>query len=83
MHTASEARGQYARLCVQINLGKPLVRLLHIGKLDQPVLYEGLNTLCVSCGRVDHRTESCSYSVRSPEVEISTGEETKATDEDK
>nr|POE83938.1 hypothetical protein CFP56_51200 [Quercus suber] len=78
-HTASEARGQYARLCVQINLGKPLVRLLHIGKLDQPVLYEGLNTLCVSCGRVDHRTESCPYSVRSLEVEISTGEETEAT----
>ncbi|KAL0014311.1 hypothetical protein SO802_001380 [Lithocarpus litseifolius] len=82
-HIASETRGQYARLCVQINLGKPLVRLLHIGKLDQLVLYEGLNFLCVSCGRVDHRTESCPYTVRSPEGINSTRKETDATGDDK
>ena len=38
-HTANWERGRFARLCVQVNLDKPLVRKIYIGKLEQCVLY--------------------------------------------
>ena len=36
-HTAAEARGRFARLCVQDNFDKPLVKLLKVGGVKQPV----------------------------------------------
>nr|POE88887.1 hypothetical protein CFP56_47440 [Quercus suber] len=41
IHTANEARGRFARLCVQINMDKPLVIVVLIGKFKQPDCYEG------------------------------------------
>ncbi|KAF3968486.1 hypothetical protein CMV_007639 [Castanea mollissima] len=41
-YTATESQGQFARLCVQISLDRPLIKLLWIGGLEQLVLYEGL-----------------------------------------
>ena len=63
-HTTNEARGRFARLCVQINVDKPLVTAVLIGKFKQPVCYEGIQKLCFSCGRMGHRRESCPYMVR-------------------
>ena len=82
-HTASEARGHYARLCVQINLEKSLVRLFHISNLDQPVQYESLNSLCFSYGRVDHRIESCSYKLWPLKKNTAPGKEAETTGEGK
>ena len=65
-HTAVEARGRYARICVQIDINKPLVSTVLIGDLEQPLLYEGINRLCFSCGHVGHRKESCPYTIRPP-----------------
>ena len=63
-HTTNEARGRFARLYVQINVDKPLVTAVLIGKFKQPVCYEGIQKLCFSCGRMGHRRESCPYMVR-------------------
>ncbi|XP_050241177.1 uncharacterized protein LOC126690089 [Quercus robur] len=63
-HTANRERGRFARLCVQVNLDKLLVRKLYLGKLAQCVFYEGINTLCFSCGRIGHKIETCPYTVR-------------------
>ncbi|KAL0013035.1 hypothetical protein SO802_000104 [Lithocarpus litseifolius] len=65
-HTATESRGRYARLCVQIDIDKPLILTVLIGKLEQPVVYEGLHQLCFTCGRVGHRKESCPYATPRP-----------------
>ena len=65
-HTASEARGRYARICVQVNVDVPLVKSILIGGFVQPVVYEGLNLLCFVCGRLGHRKTNCPYSVRAP-----------------
>lgn len=63
-----EARGRFARLCVQINFDKPLIKLIRIGGIEQMVQYEGINSLCFSCGRVGHRMEGCPYTTRAPET---------------
>lgn len=42
----SETRGGYARLCVQIDLDKPLISSIRVGRLVQRVLYEGISSLC-------------------------------------
>ena len=42
VHTAMEARGKYARLCIQIDVNKPLVDTILIGRFEQPVTYEGI-----------------------------------------
>ena len=66
MHTAIESRGWFARICVQINFEKPLIKLIQIGGIDQPVLYEGINALCFSCGHVGHKVENCPYTTKAP-----------------
>nr|POF23677.1 uncharacterized protein CFP56_77213 [Quercus suber] len=63
-HTANGERGRFARLCVQVNLDKPLVRKLYLGKIAQCVLYEGISSLCFSCGRIGHKVEVCPYTIK-------------------
>ena len=63
-HTANEARGRFARLCVQVDVDKPLVTAVLIGKFEQPVCYEGIQKLCFSCGKMGHRKEGCPFVVR-------------------
>ena len=63
-HTALEARGKYARLCIQIDIDKPLVNTIVIGRFEQPVSYEGIQNLCFSCGRLGHRVEACPFTSR-------------------
>lgn len=66
-HTAAESQGRFARLCVHVNLDEPITKLLKMGGIKQPIQYEGLNSLCFTCGRVVHRAEKCLYMVRTPE----------------
>ncbi|GAV79883.1 LOW QUALITY PROTEIN: DUF4283 domain-containing protein, partial [Cephalotus follicularis] len=41
-HTIQGARGRYARLCVQIDITKPLVTRIRIGRCIQYVQYESI-----------------------------------------
>ena len=52
---------QRPHICVQVDFGKPLIKLVKIGGIKQPVQYEGINSLCFSCVRVGHKGESYSY----------------------
>ena len=61
---ASETRGRFARLCIQINVEKPLITTIMIGKLEQLVTYEGIHRLRFGCGRVGHRRENCPYIIQ-------------------
>ncbi|GLT67140.1 hypothetical protein SLA2020_394690 [Shorea laevis] len=58
-HTAHHTRGQYARICVQIDLSQPVAKVVRIGKKRQKVAYEGINALCFNCGRIGHRNGQC------------------------
>lgn len=56
-HRATEARDQFARLCVQVNLGKPIIKLIRVGGIAQQVQYEGISSLCFACGCVGHKSK--------------------------
>lgn len=81
-NTATSTRGKYARVCVEVDLAKPLVpAYLLVGK-KYMVEYEFLHYLCFSCGNVGHRSELCrerpSQTIKTlpmtvPEVNVESG----------
>ena len=58
-YTTSETRGRFARLCVQVDVDKPLINTVLIGRFEQAVTCKGIHKMCFSCGRLGHRRESC------------------------
>ena len=48
--TASETRGRFARICVQVDVEKPLATAIMIGRLEQQICYEGIHKMCFGCG---------------------------------
>ena len=81
-HIANEVRGRFARLCVQVDVNKPLVIVVLIGKFEQPICYEGIQKLCFSYGRMGHRKEGCPFLVRPDpvrrEVDVVNGRDVRA-----
>ena len=64
-HSATEVRDRYAHICVQVDVSKPLITLIHIRQRNQPVSYEGVSKLCFSYSRLGHRKETCQYTIKS------------------
>ena len=62
--TATESRGKFARLCIQVDVDKSLITTVMIGKLQQTVTYEGIHNLCFECGRMGHKREACPFVIR-------------------
>jgi hypothetical protein len=58
-NTASGARGCFARLCIQLDLDKLLVKTVQMGRVRQAVVYEGIGLLCFHCGRIGHKLDRC------------------------
>ncbi|CAN1146814.1 hypothetical protein LINPERHAP1_LOCUS18735, partial [Linum perenne] len=54
------SRGNYARVCVEIDLHKPLVSKYHLNRKVRHVEYEGLHEICFHCGRYGHNQGGCS-----------------------
>nr|POE75443.1 hypothetical protein CFP56_50698 [Quercus suber] len=63
-HTALEARGKYARICIQIDVNEPLVNTICLGRFKQVVMYKGIHSLYFSCGRLGHKVNGCPYTIR-------------------
>ena len=83
-HTTTEAKGKYARLFIQIDINKPLINTILIGRFKQLVHYEGIQRLCFSCGRMGHLKEVCPYIIHKGMGSANTADttETSTTGED-
>ncbi|KAM2560599.1 hypothetical protein TB1_011767 [Malus domestica] len=63
-HTASQVRGKYARVCVELDLTKPLIANVKVENCWYAVEYEGLHLVCFNCGCYGHRREQCPSLIR-------------------
>ncbi|XP_025625692.1 uncharacterized protein [Arachis hypogaea] len=52
-------RGRYARVCVQINLGLPVIKHIIVEGVTHVVEYESLNLICNSCAHYGHDMAQC------------------------
>jgi hypothetical protein len=66
-NTLTQERGKYARLCVQVNLTRPLLAMFTIKGRKYNIEYEGLHMLCTTCGRFGHYKEGCPNKVKATE----------------
>jgi hypothetical protein len=71
-NTSSQERGKYARLCVEVDLNKPLLGMFDIKDKIYKVEYEGLHLLCLTCGRFGHYKEGCSLKANHTMGEVAT-----------
>lgn len=59
-HTTSlVSRGKFARVCVEIDITKPLLSTFTMEEKVWKVAYEGIHMVCFSCGLYGHRQEAC------------------------
>lgn len=66
--TTREAyHGRYARVCVKVDLNKPLIPSITVLGKKQLVEYEGLHLICFACGWYGHRDASCAQGGASPQ----------------
>jgi hypothetical protein len=57
--TSIHSRGKFARICVELDLDKPLFSHILIRGHKLFIEYEGLHQICFSCGCYGHKAEQC------------------------
>lgn len=57
--TSYQSRGQFVRICVEIDLSKKLVSKIEVLGHIMNLEYEGLHSICFHCGRFSHKIEQC------------------------
>ncbi|CAN1809758.1 Putative ribonuclease H protein At1g65750 [Linum perenne] len=57
--TAEGTRARYARVCVEVDLSRPLLGKYVIEDRTFLVEYESLDNICYSCGLYGHKEEDC------------------------
>lgn len=61
-------REKYVRLCIQVDIQKPLKIVVYIGHYRQQIIYEGLNYF--TCGCVGHKSISCKMPTTSSNLSL-------------
>ncbi|CAN1841546.1 Putative ribonuclease H protein At1g65750, partial [Linum perenne] len=69
--TAEGARARYARVCVEIDVTKPLLGKYMIENREFHIEYESLENICFSCGFYGHKEAQCELH-KMPHTESST-----------
>lgn len=57
--TSLVSRGKFARMCVEVDLAKPLIAKFKLRKKVRRIEYEGLHLVCFNCGVYGHMADSC------------------------
>ncbi|XP_028803258.1 uncharacterized protein LOC114758373 [Neltuma alba] len=58
-NTLRQAKGRFARLCVELDLNTPLLPSILINGKEKKIVYEGLHFICFTCGKYGHDSEHC------------------------
>lgn len=59
--TSGGLRGNFARICVEVDLTKPLLAKIKLRRRILRIMYEGLHLICFQCGQYGHKQEICSH----------------------
>lgn len=59
--TLSQIRGQFARLCIEVDLNKPLIPFVAVEGCKYGVVYEGISMICFNCGCFGHVKTNCAF----------------------
>lgn len=57
--TSLTSRGKFARMCVEVDITKPLLAKFKLWKTVRRIEYEGIHLVCFKCGIYGHSHESC------------------------
>ncbi|KAJ6924552.1 hypothetical protein NC652_017734 [Populus alba x Populus x berolinensis] len=61
--TSVGMRGNYARICVEVDLTKPLLSKFKLRRRIRRISYEGLHMICFGCGQYGHKHDMCPFSM--------------------
>lgn len=71
--------GNYAHICVEVDLTKPLLSKFKLRLRIRRISYEGLHMICFGCGQYGHKHDVCLYSMnkeeRNDEQQVSSNDE--------
>ncbi|XP_057432639.1 uncharacterized protein LOC130725428 [Lotus japonicus] len=85
INTLQGDRGRFARICVELDLTKPIFGKIMIEDFWYNIEYEGLHIICTKCGCYGHRSRECikpaSVVLKSQLKEGGGGESTMASPE--
>ncbi|XP_031116795.1 uncharacterized protein LOC116020462 [Ipomoea triloba] len=59
MATSLVSRASFARVCVEVDITKPLLAKFTLRNRVRPIVYEGLHLICFQCGMYGHNAEGC------------------------
>lgn len=57
--TSLTSRGRFARMCVEVDLIKPLLAKYKLRRRVYKIEYEGIHMVCFNCGVYGHNAEKC------------------------
>ncbi|KAK9938790.1 hypothetical protein M0R45_015510 [Rubus argutus] len=66
LHDDMNARGKFGRLCIEIDLNKPLLPFVETEGTAYGVVYEGISLICFNCGCYGHAKANCPYNITEP-----------------
>lgn len=69
-NTLNVQRGRFARVCVEIDLSKPVIGKIWLWDHWYRVEYEGLHLICANCGCYGHMTRECSKNPTIPPLAV-------------
>ncbi|XP_073046080.1 uncharacterized protein [Primulina eburnea] len=60
--TSLVSRGKFARICVEVDINKPLLAKFMLRRKVRKIEYEGIHLICFTCGVYGHRQGECKAS---------------------
>lgn len=57
--TSLVSRGRFARMCIEVDITKPLLSKYKLRRRVRTIEYEGIHLVCFKCGIYGHKEEQC------------------------